>query len=500
MSKSKKEVSLSAYLALELRYEKLKGSTKELRAECRKLRKDVKRIDASRNAWKRKAHERGASFRSLQRQFLLSQQSYQPKGHSYPTWLITLVVILRIHCHCSYGSIKKVITVLQSDYLKSSSSSRSERIPCEQTLQNWVSKVGYYNIKNSDTKRFGKEVALIIDESVRVGSQKLFLALLIPFNKGFEKKSSQDLSFEDVQVFYLQGSESWTGDKIEKALKKELDKQGLILKYVVSDEGNNLKRAIKLLEVAHIPDISHVVATCLKKTFKELEAYKNFSSSVNLSKTRLGLCEHSFLRPPKQRAKSRFLNQEKIVNWAQTIIERWNKISTIAQEKLLPIKEHKKIIKELKICIEISKSISKSLKNNGLNISSIQFSIKYLNQQKIDNANIGSIQKFITLLLDYLKRYENILKQNKWEDKNVYICSDVIERLFGCYKAKLSDNFFITTSTIALEIPLMCLSRKQIEQNVQVALESIKMTNLTEWRNKQSTHNQTTMRALFFKK
>jgi len=256
MSQSKKGVSLSAYKALELKVQKLQKSQSEIRKECRALRRSLKSTKASRDNWKTKAVSRQKAYKSLERRFLSPQVELMPKRHRYPTWLIRLVIILRIYCHCSYGSIKKIVEVLQSDYLTRTVKAKT---PCEKTLQNWVSKVGYYNLKSTDNKRFGKEVGLIIDESVRVGSQKLFLALLIPF----EKHSSKILSFEDIQVFHLQGSESWTGDKIANVLKVHLEEYGLDLKYVLSDEGNNLKRGVKLLETTHIFDVSHAVATCL---------------------------------------------------------------------------------------------------------------------------------------------------------------------------------------------------------------------------------------------
>lgn len=502
MRKSKKEVSLSAYLALELKYKELRETTKELRAECRNLRKKIKALKESRANWKDKAVEKNTALRDLERRFLRYQKALHPKGHHYPTWLVTLVVILRVYCHSSYGSIQKIVKVLQTDYFRGV---QSLRVPCEKTLQNWVSKVGYFYLKNIDTERFGKEVALILDESIRVSSQKLFLALLIPLRK----QGLENLSFEDVEVFHLEGAESWTGDKIADRIRRELSKRGLSLKYVVSDEGNNLKRAIKLLEVPHIPDISHAVATCLKKTFKELEDYKDFSASVNLIKAKLGLCEYSFLRPPKQRTKSRFLNQEKIVNWAEIILERWDKIPSAAQEKLAPIKAHQEVVAELKSCILMAKKVAEPLKTEGLNLKTINEAIKYTRRQKLENLeNINengevrykNITIFIDQLMEYLERYKGILIQNEWQEQPIHICSDVIERLFGCYKAKLSDNFFVTASSIALEIPLMCLKREDIEKNIQVALESVSITNLTQWRKEQNPHNQTTMRAKFFKK
>jgi hypothetical protein len=223
MRKSKKEVSLSAYVALELKYKELREQTKEIRSEGRKFRKKIKALEESRANWKAKAVERKTALRELESRYLRSQKGLHPKGHHYPTWLITLVVILRIYCQSSYGSIQKIVRVLQTDYLRGV---QSLRVPCEKTLQNWVSKVGYFYLKNIDNERFGKEVALILDESIRVSSQKLFLALLIPFRK----QGLENLSFEDVQVFHLEDAESWTGDKIADRINTELSKRGLSLK------------------------------------------------------------------------------------------------------------------------------------------------------------------------------------------------------------------------------------------------------------------------------
>jgi hypothetical protein len=503
MQQSKNKVNRPAYETLELRYNKLRETTKDLREEGRKLRKRIKSLEASRKSWKDKAVDRKEELSSLEKRFYRSKENkgeVHAKGHHYPMWLIKLSIILRIYCHCSYGSIKKIIEVLKTDYFIEC---KKESTPCEKTLQNWVSKVGYFYLKNPDNQSFGEDVALIIDESVRVSSQKLLLALLIPVNK----QSSESLSFEDVQVFSLEGSESWTGEKIAKKIQAELNERNLNLKYVVSDEGNNMKCAVRLLGVPHIPDISHAVGTCLKKSFKELEEYKELSASLTIIKARLGLCEHSFLRPPKQRTKSRFLNQEKIVKWVQTILKKWEEIPPTAQEKLLPIQDHKVITKELEICISIAEKISKMLKTNGLSIKKIDDALEYIRQQKLEHMdekgdsiceNYKNIIIFIDYLKAYLEKYKAILVDNDWEKQSIHICSDVIERLFGRYKAKISDNFFVTVSSIALEIPLMCLSRQKIMQNVQLALETVKMTTIREWRTEQSSHNQVSMRAQFF--
>ncbi|MGB0863906.1 MAG: hypothetical protein ACPGXZ_13370 [Saprospiraceae bacterium] len=46
---------------------------------------------------------------------------------------------------------------------------------------------------------------------------------------------------------------------------------------------------------------------------------------------KLSLCKHSYLRPPKQRTKSRFLNQGKIIAWAKMIFQKWDELDDEAQ-------------------------------------------------------------------------------------------------------------------------------------------------------------------------
>lgn len=504
MSQTKQEVSVSAYKALKAKYEKLELKTKAIRTDCRKLRKQVKRLEESRSNWKNKAVSRQIEHKALEKRFKRQQDSSCPHRHRYPTWLITLVVSLRIYCNCSYGSIKKILTLLHQDYISSPTdiSSKYEKnllrqIPCEKTLQNWVSKVGFYHMKHTDNQLYGKEVALIIDESVRVGSEKLFLALLLPI----QKLNKGVLSFQDVQVFHLEGSESWTGEKIAKALKSKLETHHLDLKYVVCDEGNNLKRAIRLLEVEHLPDISHLMGTCLKKVFRDLEDYKTFRSCIQKCQARLCLCEQSYLRPPKQRTKAspdsyRDMNQEKTLIWAQTIFQKWNELNEIEQQKLSLLQLHRPLINQMSTCIDISSSIANLLKNRGLNLKTIEEALEILN---IETEQI-TVKKFITFLKQYLMKYKHFILQPEWKNRTVYVCSDTIERLFGCYKAKLSDNYFVTTSSIALEIPLICLPKKVLFQSIQNAMENIEISQIVKWRKSQNTSNQAAMRAEFFKK
>ena len=494
-----KEVSLRAFKALESKLAKSEQKTKavvaersELRAELRAERKNRKRITESRDNWKDLAVGRGQEVKVLKKRELRQENGDKPKRHHYPTWLITLVVVLRIRCGCSYGSIHKIIEVFQNNYLELSYEGLG--VPHEKTLQNWVSKVGYFYLQNVEKQLDYEEVCLITDITIRVGTEKVFLALVCPY----EKVQEGDLSYNSVHVVYLKAAESWTGDKIAAQLGEVLQQKGMKLKYMLSDEGNNLKRSAKLLKTPHLPDISHLVATCLKKTFSKQAAYQDFSKAVNQCQAKLAMGKYCYLRPPKQRVKARFLNQQKVVDWAEILLDKWHTLDENALEKLAPIKAHQSIIEQLNDCLSLANQISTPLKTKGLNVHTIKKSLALL-KRKAKKAS-GITKTFMSYLKSYLINYQEFIQQEEWKDKTVHVCSDIIERLFGCYKAKLSDNYFVAASTIALELPLICLSTSELTRNVRKALEEVSMTNLKEWKNTQSSDNQLSMRIKFFKK
>ena len=396
------------------------------------------------------------------------------------------------------------MTILGEDY--EFGNIKEEGVPCKNTLQNWVSKVGFFYLQESDNQIFNnrtsqnsEDLCLIIDESVRVGTEKLLLGLVCPY----EKLKDGDLSREDVRVIELQGSNTWKGKEITECITKVIAEKGLKIRYVLSDEGNNLVKASELLGLPHLPDISHLVATCLKKTFSENVEYKAFTSAIGKSQAKLAMGQYAYLRPPKQRAKARFLNQEKVVDWATVIFNKWEEIETVAQEKLEVLQPCKNIIEVLKSCIDFANQISKVLKIKGLNDKNIKDLIKKVTKeiQKEETIELENLKKtFLNYLKIYLEKYKEFINTEEFKGKTIHTCSDIIERLFGIYKAKVSDNYFVTTTTIGLELPLMCLSKKVLKRIIPTALESITVTKLRSWLKGQKSDNQSAMRAKFFKK
>ena len=105
----------------------------------------------------------------------------------------------------------------------------------------------------------GEQVSLIIDESIRLGQEKLLLILQCPWIK----KTKGALNFTDVEVVYMKGSKSWKGVTIAKEMTKSLLTKEAKVTNILSDEGGNLKTATKEISLPHLPDIGPVSYTHL---------------------------------------------------------------------------------------------------------------------------------------------------------------------------------------------------------------------------------------------
>lgn len=497
MTKSQAEVFLKqlrvadANLAKErekvLKYRK---QLSELRDEHRSLKKAHKRSLSSREDWRCKAKRRQKGLKELEKRVSRLEGGSKAKGHHYPIWLVSLVVFFRIYCDCSYGSIVKILQILTL-YTEFQLGGQS-RLPCRNTVQNWVSKVGYYELKHPDPAALASRGCLILDLSVRVGTSRLLLGLVAPS----EKERAEALGYEDVRVVYLGGAESWPGEAIDSALREALTEQGIEVSHVLSDEGNNIKRGVALMGNEHLPDISHALATCLKKTFKQDTAYQAFINDLNKIPAKLAMGQYSYLRPPKQRAKARFMNQGPLINWAEKVLRDFDSLDPKPQQIFAPILTHKPIIKHLKMCLDRAEQVAKPLKTKGLSQETLD-EIKA--QKKPDSDEKPYLKTFEKHLKKYLDQYQSFIQQPHRKEKSVVVCSDIIERLFGRYKFKASPNFFTGVTQLALELPLICALNKNSKINIKQRLEEVKMTDLVQWARKQSADNQATKRMQFLK-
>ena len=118
------------------------------------------------------------------------------------------------------------------------------RLPSHTSIRNWLCKSGYYRIQERQNQ--GGDYVLYIDESIVFRSEKILLILGLPVESICQNKA---LSQADMEVLYVASSQEWKGLAIEKELLKIAKNKEI--KYILSDQGSNLKKAYKSLNYIH---------------------------------------------------------------------------------------------------------------------------------------------------------------------------------------------------------------------------------------------------------
>ena len=151
-----------------------------------------------------------------------------------------------------------------------------ERLPCANSVENWVKKMGYDIYRQAPTDFSGKEYATIIDESMMLGSEKMLLTL------GVEAKKSgtESLTRSEINVLDISVSKKWNSQTVQKTLEKVEEKVGHRPLYSIGDNDSKLCKSFREQDYIHIRDIGHTVARLIEQVYGKEEDYRQYCQQV----------------------------------------------------------------------------------------------------------------------------------------------------------------------------------------------------------------------------
>ena len=286
--------------------------------------------------------------------------------------------------------------------------------------------------------------ALVIDESITIGSQKLLLVLAIP-----SEHKRHALTHKDVKVVGMFVAKSWNSEDISKKLQGIMDDITYSPEYVLSDNGHNLVKATEKLSLLHHKDIGHTFGIILKDAYGEDPEFKEITTEIGKTRLRFHLTSKAYLLPPNQRSIARFMNCFDWVEWGNRIIENFPKLTEEQQLAFAFIPKHKELLEELSWVMECYKRVMEKVKNDGL-------SIKLYRELRLYVANILATQnshrvrKVLLRVWTYLKEEVEKLRPYEWAHN---LSSDIIESTFGVFKERKSPNKLYGVTAFVLFIP-----------------------------------------------
>lgn len=473
---------------LEEKQRKWKARQTALKSELRRTRGRLKELSENRDKWR-------SGYRRLENS--LTPRSVNTRssginiekilGHHYSTLTVCLCISIYILGNCGLRSSIKILSCLCII-----GGLELGKLPSKSSLENWIKKLGY-SIYVSDLPRYSEcSYSLIIDESMVIGQERMFVILgIISLKTGVEA-----LEMSQIKILYMGVQPSWTGEQIAAEIKKVTEKEGKPPDYVISDKGSTMLKGISDAGLVRIADIGHEVARLTEKHYAT-PCLESFLAAAKQSKAKLIMTPSSYLLCPKQRKIARFMNLPPIIAWGLGVLQNIGKLSPKEQGQFEWIKAYEDLLTELSKVFKRTEIILKKIKNEGLSYTTIEYCLAVFKEERQ-----GASIVFTNLLRD-LEVYLTGEKE-KLPDANAtwHASSDIIESLFGQYKSRKASNPQHGVTPFILFLPI--LTRKIpgqdcLDIDVKGALEGVILSDLKAWNCDHLIENQVFKRNKLFK-
>lgn len=229
--------------------------------------------------------------------------------HSYSATTIFLMLQLVLNAAVSLRGSARVLNIV-NDVL----SQCLARVPCWFSVRSWLLRVGYYKLMR--TKTIADDWCWIMDHTIQLGKTKCLLILGIRLS---ELSKGRSLQYQDLEPIDLLPVETSTGEVVWKQLENIAAKTG-VPRAIVSDSGSDLKSGIAQFCDQHdtcvsLYDIKHKTACLIKAELTQDEDWQAFIQQAAQTKKQLQQTALSYLKPPNQRSKARYMNIEILLRW-----------------------------------------------------------------------------------------------------------------------------------------------------------------------------------------
>lgn len=385
----------------------------------------------------------------------------------YPILMIVICIKLVLQASISFRAAPKSVHITFSQF----TAVKNQPIPSHKTIGRWLTRVGLYKLNCPKEK--ANDWALVVDNSVQIGTQKCLVILGVRLSK-FQGKA---LRFEDMEMLAMEFHDRSDAKIVCKALEKAQERVGAVA-MVCADDGTDLRKGVALFCKKHhagrIFDVVHKIGTFLKKLLEKDPEWKAFTSAAGEAKKKMQQTQAAHLAPPNQRTKSRFLNIEILVRWGVDI--------TVALEdpkhpdrQLLEqycgwIRQHAGIITRLKQVDLISQKVRQHIREGISSATGNEV------EAMLESFDLGmEACQYAGMVIDFLHEQSKIVPVGQ-----VWIgSSEIIESLFGKLKCLEHDQSKGGFTSLVLGAAA-CVGKVDIDV-VKAAMQQVKTEDVAAW-------------------
>jgi len=399
---------------------------------------------------------------------------------------VFLSVHLYVKTGCGFRGVVSILSILK-DIM-----GWDLDIPCHNSIENWVKKSGLSIYKEPIKPVMQKDYALITDESMMIGSQRMLLTVGVKANH-----QGCPLSHGDVEVLGMGVRSSWNAQSICTELKGISGQASRSPSYVISDNASVMNRAIKDFDSPQIKDISHTLGMFMERIYSKDAEFTSYMKELSQVKFKHIMNPVAYLLPPKQRSVARFLNLSQVVDWSDKILANYAKLKTEEKQVFSFIPSYSSLINELRIVLSCINSIEYEIKHNGLSRESVNRCRKNIKRNLF--VKTKRMENVAMLIMNY---FRNEIKKLPSPTSCWNASSDIVESIFGVYKSRKSPNQLHGVTPFALFLPLYArIGSKNgiVSFDFKSSLESVFMSDIDVWKRNKLSENMAYKRTEMLK-
>lgn len=194
------------------------------------------------------------------------------------------------------------------------------RVPHWTTGRLWLLRLGHAVL--TVVKRKADDWAWITDHSVQIGQEKCLVILGIRVRD--LPPAGECLGHEDMKLIALVARKSWTRKEVDEQLEAATAQTG-VPRVIVDDHGVDLSGGVSMFQERHpatveIYDAKHKAACLLKHRLERDPRWQSFQQQIGQTRCAIQQTELAFLVPPAPKPKSRFMNLQPLLAWAEKVL------------------------------------------------------------------------------------------------------------------------------------------------------------------------------------
>ncbi|MEO7176201.1 MAG: hypothetical protein ABIV51_09900 [Saprospiraceae bacterium] len=389
--------------------------------------------------------------------------------------------------NCGFRQVVEILNILNGAF-----DGLLGKIPSHNTIEDWVKKCGLEVYEKAGEALRNTKYAQIVDESMMIGSEKLLLTLGVP-----AEHQGRPLNYYDINILNIAVSESWNGEKIGAQLKAATEKVGHEPLYIISDNASVMNKGIRCSGIPHRRDISHSLGMLLERIYKNEADFKEYLKLMTEPKFKYNMKKIAYLLPPTQRTVARFINLSEWVKWSTKMLNIYNRLSKDEQKVFSFVPLNASLIDELSEALTCVNSIESICKTKGFSKETVK-ECKLTVKKHLFCGNSRMIQLGESIFA-FLTEEAKAIKANIVQNNS----SDIIESVFGKYKARKSFNKLNGVTPFILFIPICAKLSSEPHRkrhDFKGALENKTMNHLEDWKKVHLTQNLAQLRTYCLRK